>query len=80
VLAYGPLLGGDTVASSAGRADPGVAAGLAGCLDEHFDGSDGPTRLVYLLDHEGTQRALGWAPRALSAHVARPDPSSLRSY
>ena len=61
VLTYNLLLEGDTVTSSAGRADPGVAAELAGCLDEHFDDSDEPTRLVYLLDHEYTQRALSWA-------------------
>jgi hypothetical protein len=61
VLTYNLLLKGDTVASAAGQADPGLAAELARCLDEHFDDSDEPTRLVYLLDHEYTQRALGWA-------------------
>ena len=61
VLTYNLLLEGDTVASAAGQADPGLAAELARCLDEHFDDSDEPTRLVYLLDHEYTQRALGWA-------------------
>jgi hypothetical protein len=61
VLTYNLLLDGDTVASAAGRTDPGLAAELARRLDEHFDDSDGPTRLVYLLDHEYTQRALSWA-------------------
>lgn len=61
VLTYNLLLKGDTVASAAGQADPDLAAELARCLDEHFDDSDEPTRLVYLLDHEYTQRALGWA-------------------
>jgi hypothetical protein len=61
VLTYNLLLKGDTVASAAGRTDPGLAAELTRCLDEHFDDSDEPTRLVYLLDHEYTQRALGWA-------------------
>jgi hypothetical protein len=61
VLTYNLLLQGDTVASAAGRGDPGLAAELARCLGEHFDDADEPTRLVYLLDHEYTQRALGWA-------------------
>ncbi|HET8684734.1 MAG TPA: 2OG-Fe(II) oxygenase [Micromonosporaceae bacterium] len=61
VLTYNLLLKGDTVSAAAGRADPGLAAALASCLNEHFGDSDEPTRLVYLLDHEYTQRALGWA-------------------
>jgi len=61
VLTYNLLLEGDTATSAASRADPGLAAELARCLDEHFDDSDEPTRLVYLLDHEYTQRALSWA-------------------
>src|SRR5262249_18683661 len=61
VLTYNLLLEGDTVTSAAGRADPDLTAELARCLDEPFDDSDGPTRLVYLLDHEYTQRALSWA-------------------
>lgn len=61
VLTYNLLLKGDTVASAAGRADLGLAAALARCLEEHFDDSDEPKRLVYLLDHEYTQRALSWA-------------------
>jgi len=61
VLTYNLLLKGDTAALAAGQADPGLAAELARCLEEHFDGSVEPTRLVYLLDHEYTQRALGWS-------------------
>ena len=61
VLTYNLLLEGDTVAAAAGRADPGVTAELARCLDEHFGDSDEPTRLVYLLDHEYTQHGLSWA-------------------
>jgi hypothetical protein len=61
VMTYNLLLKGDTVAAAAERADPGLAAELASCMDGHFGGSDAPTRLVYLLDHEYTQRALSWA-------------------
>jgi hypothetical protein len=61
VLTYNLLLKGDPVAAAAGRADPGLAAELAGCLNRHFGDSDEPARLVYLLDHEYTQRGLGWA-------------------
>lgn len=61
VLTYNLILKGDTVAAAAGRADSGLAAELASCLNEHFGDSDEPTRLVYLLDHEYTQRALSWA-------------------
>ena len=61
VLTYNLLVRGDTVASAAGSVDPGVVTTLTGCLAEHFAGSaDEPSRLVYLLDHEYTQRALGW--------------------
>lgn len=60
VLTYNLLLKGDTVAAAAGRADPGLAAELASCLNEHFGDAGEPTRLVYLLDHEYTQRALSW--------------------
>lgn len=61
VLTYNLLLQGDTAASSVGRTNPGLTVELARCLDRHFGDSDEPTRLVYLLDHEYTQRALGWA-------------------
>jgi hypothetical protein len=61
VLTYNLLLKGDPVAATAGRTDPGLTGELAGCLNQHFGDSDEPTRLVYLLDHEYTERALGWA-------------------
>jgi hypothetical protein len=60
-LTYNLLLEGDTVAAYAPSVDPRLTAELAGCLNDHFAGSDKPGRLVYLLDHEYTQRALGWA-------------------
>ncbi len=72
VLTYNLLLEGDTVTAAAGRADPGLTADLASCLNEHFGDSDEPTRLVYLLDHEYTQRALSWAgPRGTRLHLDR---------
>lgn len=61
VLTYNLILEGDTAALASSQADPSLAAELARCLDEHFDGRDEPTRLVYLLDHEYTQAGLGWA-------------------
>jgi hypothetical protein len=71
VLTYNLLLGGDTTGSVAARVDPVVAQRLAGCLAEHFvtrppapygtGDDDPPTRLVYLLDHEYTERGLSWA-------------------
>ncbi len=60
VLTYNLLVRGDAVASAG--VDPGVVTALTDCLAEHFAGSaDKPGRLVYFLDHEYTQRALGWA-------------------
>ncbi|GAA0734354.1 2OG-Fe(II) oxygenase [Dactylosporangium roseum] len=61
VLTYNLLLKGDSVAAAAGRTDPRLTAELAECLNQHFGDSDEPARLVYLLDHEYTQRGLGWA-------------------
>jgi hypothetical protein len=61
VLTYNLLLKGDPVAATAGRTDPGLTGKLAGCLNQHFGDPDVPTRLVYLLDYEYTERALGWA-------------------
>jgi hypothetical protein len=71
VLTYNLLLAGDTTGSVAARVDPAVTKRLAGCLDEHFTtrrparygaaDHDPPTRLVYLLDHEYTERGLSWA-------------------
>jgi hypothetical protein len=43
-----------------GAADSTLVEQLAGHLDEHFAGTDAPGRLVYLLDHEYTARALSW--------------------
>ncbi|MFQ6198090.1 2OG-Fe(II) oxygenase [Streptomyces sp. NPDC000405] len=57
---------------SAGEIDGGPVADLARCLTEHFaqpaeqryiydrPETTPPNRLVYLLDHEYTQRGLGW--------------------
>ena len=66
-LTYNLLLHGDT---SRPEGDEGAVAQLADLLREHFktpvsryDGgpvSDPPSRLVYLLDHEYTPRALTW--------------------
>lgn len=71
VLTYNLLRGGDTTGSVAARVDPAVTQRLAGCLEEHFvtrvparygtGDHDPPTRLVYLLDHEYTERGLSWA-------------------
>ncbi|MFV2088484.1 2OG-Fe(II) oxygenase [Micromonospora sp. LOL_021] len=61
VLTYNLLLAGDPVTLAAGSLGQDLVTGLAGCLDDHFaEPTDGPARLVYLLDHEYTQRALGW--------------------
>lgn len=57
VLTYNLLLGAET-ATSALDPDPELLGGLARCLDEHFAPSEGPDRLVYLLDHEYTRRGL----------------------
>ncbi|ABW16450.1 2OG-Fe(II) oxygenase [Parafrankia sp. EAN1pec] len=66
-LTYNLLLRGDT---SLPEGDEGAVAELAGFLREHFGtpvltyrpgaASGPPNRLVYLLDHEYTPRALGW--------------------
>ncbi len=66
-LTYNLLLHGDT---SRPEGDEGAVAQLAGLLREHFntpvphyDGgpvADPPSRLVYLLNHEYTPRALTW--------------------
>ncbi len=71
VLIYNLLLAGDTTGSVTARVDPAVTQRLVGLLGEHFTtrvparyGSadhDPPTRLVYLLDHEYTERGLSWA-------------------
>src|SRR6266496_2917688 len=66
-LTYNLLLHGDT---SRPQGDEGTVAELADLLREHFStpvpryyggpATDPPNRLVYLLDHEYTPRALNW--------------------
>jgi hypothetical protein len=68
-LTYNLLLKGDTSGLVTG--DDGCVRELARCLDEHFTtrvtspysraGTDPPSRLVYLLDHEYTARGLSWS-------------------
>ncbi len=68
VLTYNLLLTGDTTGSVAARVDPAVTKRLGGLLGEHFStrvparygdtDRDPPTRLVYLLDREYTERGL----------------------
>jgi hypothetical protein len=73
VLTYNLLLEGDTTANVTAVPSDTVDA-LARCLQEHFTTpvpvpswrrdqtpAPPPDRLVYLLDHEYTSRALGWA-------------------
>ena len=67
-LTYNLMLRGDTTPRAEG--DAGAVAELAGLLREHFGTpattswggvrADPPARLVYLLDHEYTPRALNW--------------------
>ncbi|HEY2331931.1 MAG TPA: 2OG-Fe(II) oxygenase, partial [Acidimicrobiales bacterium] len=67
-LTYNLLVHGDT---SRPGGDDGTVAELAGLLRDHFStpvprhyggpAADPPTRLVYLLDHEYTPRALKWS-------------------
>jgi predicted 2-oxoglutarate/Fe(II)-dependent dioxygenase YbiX len=67
-LTYNLLMHGDT---SRPEGDKGTAAELASLLREHFSAPvpryysgpavDPPSRLVYLLDHEYTPRALKWS-------------------
>ena len=61
VLTYNLLLKGDTVASAAGQADPGLTAELARCLDEHFNDSDEPTRPGLSSRPRVHPARLGWA-------------------
>jgi len=74
VLTYNLLLRGGDAATIAETAPTTVEA-LAGCLREHFEkpqrgrwggaaddaGERPPNRLVYLLDHQYTERGLSWA-------------------
>jgi predicted 2-oxoglutarate/Fe(II)-dependent dioxygenase YbiX len=67
-LTYNLLLRGDT---SRSEGDAGTVAELAALVQEHFStpvpryyrgpATDPPNRLVYLLDHEYTPRALSWS-------------------
>ena len=59
VLTYDLVLRG---VSAAGHApDAELVEELARCLEIHFGEPPGPSRLVYLLDHEYTQRGLSWS-------------------
>lgn len=70
VLTYNLLLRGDAAAAARGQAGPEIVDALAEAVNEHFATSvpgrygapdgDPPMRLVYLLDHEYTERGLGW--------------------
>jgi hypothetical protein len=76
-LTYNLLLNGDT---SRPEGEDGKVAEAAGLLREHFatpaprysygEPADPPNRLVFLLDHEYTPRALGW-PRLKGPDAAR---------
>lgn len=59
VLTYNLLLRGEPMPAT--ELDPAVVADLAHCLADHFGPDGEPNRLVYLLDHEYTQRSLGWS-------------------
>jgi hypothetical protein len=59
-LTYNLLLR-EEPAGSAIDPDPEFVDDLARCLEEHFASSDGPDRLVYLLDHEYTPRGLSFS-------------------
>jgi len=71
VLTYNLMLAGDPAAAS--RDDTGVSATVADLLTRHFErvppprwkgdrlGLAPPDRLVFLLDHQYSERGLGWA-------------------
>ncbi len=71
VLTYNLMLSGDT--SSPRAESPELAAAVASLLEEHFaelpeprwrgdrEALDPPDRLVFLLDHQYTERGLRWA-------------------
>lgn len=61
VLTYNLLLRGDSSAAPYVADDPRMVEELAECLEGHFKMPSAPKRLVYLLDHEYTQRGLGWS-------------------
>ena len=74
VLTYNLLLRGGGAATTF-KAAPGAVEALAGCLRQHFAtpprqrsggrggdaGERPPNRLVYLLDHQYTERGVSWA-------------------
>jgi len=71
VLTYNLLVHGDTATPAAGEALAQPAGELASLIGEHLatrvtkhygsGDADPPGRLVYLLDHEYTERGLSWA-------------------
>lgn len=74
VLTYDLLLAGDHGAEAPIEVATEVVAAVAGCLDEHFATlrpsrrpaavgvtTVAPNRLVYLLDHDYTERGLAWS-------------------
>lgn len=73
VLTYNLMLeGGAAPAATADVAAPAIAGALAARLGEHFDtplpprwkdeaSREAPARLAYLLDHQYTERGLGWS-------------------
>lgn len=60
MLTYNLLPAGETRRAVV-DADCELIGELAGCLEEHFGGPEAPRRLVYLLDHHYTQRAVSWS-------------------
>ena len=68
VLTYDLVLRGVSVAGQSPDAE--LVEELARCLEMHFAEPLGPSRLVYLLDHEYTQRGLSWS-RLKGDDVAR---------
>jgi 2OG-Fe(II) oxygenase superfamily len=73
VLTYNLMLAGDRTAASPAVTPPETVDALAQLLHEHFETPlppsrwqqgapprDPPSRLVYLLDHQYTERGLGW--------------------
>lgn len=59
VLTYDLVLRG--LSADGHEPDAELVQELARCLEIHFAEPPGPSRLVYLLDHEYTQRGLSWS-------------------
>lgn len=84
VLTYNLMLQGDGTADAAAGVPPETEEALAGLLREHFETPlpprwawqkdalprEPPDRLVYLLDHQYTERGFGWS-RLKGADAAR---------